>query len=82
MPGLRTSTQMRARIAGMLRMGFTQSETARKLGVSRDRVRYVALTRDIPVNVAAVQRAMSARVIPHVCGECGRRVREHYGEEG
>lgn len=80
MGGTWTPPEVQARIAGALRMGCTQSETARRFGISRDRVRYVAKKRGIAVNDDASRRAMSSRFAAHICRECGSRVRSHYGD--
>lgn len=67
----KTDGETRSRIRAALRMGFGQSEVARKFGVSRDIVRYQARA------VGILKTPSTA----HVCS-CGRKVRGHYGEEG
>lgn len=69
-----TKPEDKARIRGALKMGLTQSETARLLGVSRDRVRRVALTAGIPARVAP---GANKGAHEHVCS-CGRPVRGHW----
>lgn len=58
-------TQSRVRAA--LRMGVSQSETARRVGISRDQVRYIAEKAGL----------VATRSDAHRCADCGRKVARH-----